>query len=84
MQKAEYEQSKAERKFNVVYAAYQDRRSLLESLLSSGCESDYAVALEVAIECRDLIRMDMNNSLGIFHPDNHARLLKSLTPPFDN
>lgn len=84
MQKAKYEQSEHDRKFNIVYAAYQDRRSLLESYLSGGCESDYVMALEVAIECRDLVRMDLNNNLGIFHSGNHAKLIKDLTPPFDN
>ena len=84
MQKAKYEQSENERRFNVVYAAYQDRRSLLESYLSGGSEYDYAMALEVAVECRDLVRMDLNNNMGIFHEGNHDKLIKDLTPPFNN
>jgi len=74
-----YEQRKNDRLFNLVYAAFQDRNSLLASLTSSDAESDFEMALEVAVECRDIVRMDINMRLGIFHPSNHCKLLDSLS-----
>lgn len=78
---ANYEQQKNERMFNLLYAAYQDRSTLIASLLSTGCQSDKEIALEVAVEVRDLIRMDKNLKLGVFHDDNHVNLIESYTPP---
>lgn len=76
-----YEQDKDSRIFNLVYAAYQDRSTLVTSHLSAGTEGDKELAAEIAVEVRDLIRMDENLQLGIFHPNNHDRLIAEYTPP---
>ena len=76
-----YEQDQDSRIFNMVYAAYQDRSTLVDSYLSAGTEEMNKIAAEIAIEVRDLIRMDRNMNLGVFHSDNHQMLIDYYTPP---
>ena len=77
----QYEQEKNTRLFNIVYAAYQDRSTLVASYLSGNTDKDNELAEEIAVEVRDLIRVDKNLKLGIFHPNNHQELIESYTPP---
>ncbi|MFK5950545.1 MAG: hypothetical protein QM500_17465 [Methylococcales bacterium] len=77
----QYEQDKKQRIFNLVKAAFQDRINLVDSFLSAKTEEDNVMAIETAKECRDLIRMDANMSLGIFHTGSHDKLIDDLTPP---
>ena len=73
-----YEQKEDERIFINTFAAFQDRITLLHSCLSSNEKSDYEKALEVAVECRDLVRLDGNLKLGVFAEGNHKDVIDNI------
>ncbi|MDG3444666.1 hypothetical protein [Nitrospirillum amazonense] len=65
----------------ILQAAYQDRSSLAASLRSDHqpTPDDLAYAAECDQICRDIMRMDQNLKMGIFHPEAARRALRSKT-----
>lgn len=75
-----YELGERERLREILRCAYQDRSGMIESLRSGDdmTEDDKEYLAECLALCRDIVRMDANLKLRLFHSTHAARLSDSM------
>ena len=78
MPKFQYETDMPSLMTQIIYAAYQDRSTLVSSYLGSRVRSDFNMAVDEVKIAKDIVRMDANRNTGVFAQGNHQNVINSL------